>query len=218
MCREGGQESDIGGLMAWICTEVGARAAWIRDPTEGPGGKQRWKSVEQLMESVKRWQRHKPEAGLTDYLKQVTLDARESDKDDDPNKVALMTIHSAKGLEWPIAFVIGCQEGYLPHHRVVQDGGDVGEERRLFYVAVTRARRHLFLTWSRMRKTYHGSEPSRPSRFLAEVPDELCEKVDRTQGGGEVEKTETKKRFADLLSRYGSGGSGGGRGGGGGRR
>ena len=208
-----GQGRDLAGLVAWLCEETGARAAWIRDPTEGPGGYARWRSVEQLMETMKRWQRRKPRAGLQDFLQQITLDAREDGRDDaDADKVSLMTIHSAKGLEWPVCFVIGCQEGYMPHHRVVEEGGDVSEERRLFYVAITRARRHIFLSYARTRKTFQGSEPSRPSRFLAEIPEDLVDKVERTRGGGEVEKTETRSRFADLLSGLGGRPGPGGRG------
>jgi DNA helicase-2/ATP-dependent DNA helicase PcrA len=195
---------DIEGIVMHLCERTGARAAWIRDPTEGPGGESRWRSVEQLVEHMRKWSQDNPDGKVADYLKQVTLDARTDEGEEEGKEaVALMTIHSAKGLEWPVCFVVGCQEGLLPHQRTLDEGADLSEERRLFYVAMTRAREVLYLTRARRRKTFRGTEPARPSRFLADLPDASIENVDRTTGSVELEKTETKARFADLLDRLG---------------
>ena len=196
--------SDIAGIVEHLCERTGARAAWIRDPTEGPGGESRWRSVEQLLDHMRRWSEDNPEGKVGDYLKQVTLDARTDDGEEEGKEaVSLMTIHSAKGLEWPVCFVVGCQEGLLPHQRTLDEGADLSEERRLFYVAMTRARELLYLTRARRRKTFRGTEPARPSRFLDDLPEESIEGVDRTTGSVELEKAETKARFADLLKRLG---------------
>ena len=195
--------ADIAGAAAWICMECGARDAWIRDPTEGPGGETRWKNVEYLMESMRKWQRSNPRATLTEYLRKVTLDARSDREDGETDGVSLMTIHASKGLEWPVCFVVGCQDGVLPHQRTLDDGGDTSEERRLFYVAITRAREVLYLTRARVKRTFHGTEPSRPSRFLSDVPEEHREDIDRARGDVKEERDENKARFAALLAGLG---------------
>ena len=86
-----------------------------------------------------------------------------------------MTLHNAKGLEYPIVFVAGCEEGVFPHQRALDEGG-IEEERRLFYVAVTRAMRELYLTYARRRSVFGASTYGLASRFLDEIPAELCER------------------------------------------
>ena len=102
---------------------------------------------------------------LTDFLENVTLDSdREDEEDKAGDAVTLITMHSCKGLEFPHVYVIGLEDGLLPHTRSKVEG-TLDEERRLFYVAVTRARRHLLLTWSRSRQP-GGRATRQPSRFL----------------------------------------------------
>ncbi|MGM0574334.1 MAG: ATP-dependent helicase [Myxococcota bacterium] len=194
-------DGDLARIVGDLCEAIGARAAWIRDPTEGPGGHARWRHVEYLMEGMRRWRERNPDGDVGDFLKSVTLDRRNQAEDDHADAVTMMTVHGSKGLEWPVCFVIGCQEGSMPHQRTIDDGGDISEERRLFYVAITRARRRLFLTHSRLRIKFHGAEPARPSRFLGDIPDDHREDEDRSRGGGEPGRDETKQRFADLLDR-----------------
>ena len=141
---------------------------------------------------------------LTDFVRKVVLDARAPSDDDDKNAVALMTLHAAKGLEWPVCFMVGCQEGLIPHQRVIEDG-DVTEERRLFYVGLTRARRVAFLTLAKVRRKFKGTEATRPSRFLREIPAEHRLDEERAPGGGEVHKREQLKRFEELRARFGGG-------------
>ena len=85
----------------------------------------------------------------------------------------LMTMHSAKGLEFPIVFIIGMEEGVFPHSRALNDNDELEEERRLAYVGITRAEKQLFLTCARMRTLFGRTNANMPSRFLQEVPDEL---------------------------------------------
>lgn len=189
-------------LLNFICDKTNAREAWIRDPTEGPGGHQRWRNVERLIRSLEGFVQRKPGADLLDFLRLLALDKREAGEEDERDEVALMTLHAAKGLEWPVCFVVGCQEGLIPHQKSIETG-DVSEERRLFYVGITRARRHCYLSYARTRRKFRGSEPTRPSRFLRDIPAEHREDLDRGKGGEEVERSEAKSRFAALRAQLG---------------
>jgi superfamily I DNA/RNA helicase len=110
---------------------------------------------------------------LGEFLRNTAL-TRDSAEDDDEAKrgrVTLMTLHSAKGLEFPYVFLVGLEEELLPHKRTIETGADLGEERRLCYVGMTRARRRLWLTHAQFRQKYGKLEPRTPSRFLQELPE-----------------------------------------------
>ncbi len=137
-------------------------------------------NIESLIGSIERWENN-PEAGeptLYNYLNRITLLSRD-DMDDDENlgKVNLMTIHASKGLEFPVVFIAGTEEGLIPHGRAVDEGGDaaIEEERRLFYVAITRARDKLLISSCRSRRRQNSNVESQPSRFLDEIPPHLVE-------------------------------------------
>jgi DNA helicase-2/ATP-dependent DNA helicase PcrA len=111
---------------------------------------------------------------LTDFLADVALVSDvDSLSSGEVNALTLLTLHSAKGLEFPVVFVTGLEEGILPHSRSFDDVEQMAEERRLTYVGLTRAEDRLFLTYAFMRTRYGESEPSVPSRFLKDVPPEL---------------------------------------------
>ncbi len=112
---------------------------------------------------------------LEQFLQEIALKADSDSRRDDEGLVTLMTLHNAKGLEYPIVFVTGCEEGVFPHQRALDEGG-LEEERRLFYVAVTRAMRELYLTYARRRSVFGASTYGLASRFLDELPAELCER------------------------------------------
>ncbi|HEY3971231.1 MAG TPA: 3'-5' exonuclease, partial [Solirubrobacteraceae bacterium] len=122
---------------------------------------------------------------LEQFLQEIALKADGDSRKDDEGLVTLMTLHNAKGLEYPIVFVAGCEEGVFPHQRALDEGG-IEEERRLFYVAVTRAMRELYLTYARRRSVFGASTYGLASRFLDEIPAELCEREElpaRAPGG-----------------------------------
>jgi len=189
-------------LVGWLIDELGAREAWIRDPTEGPGGDRRWRNVEALVKLLRGWENRHPRGDIRDWLRAVALDAKDAGDEPSEDAVVMLTLHAAKGLEWPVCFVVGCQEGIIPHQRTLEsDDGDITEERRLFYVGITRARRSCYLTLAKVKMSLHGAEPSRPSRFLREVPHEHREDVDRVKGPDPNEptaKAEQLDRFAAL--------------------
>lgn len=126
-------------------------------------------NIEQFINSVEEFEQNNTDADISKFLESVSL-ISESDTSDDGDKVTLATVHSAKGLEFPVVFVVGLEEGIFP---VKRDGEcDIEEERRLMYVAVTRAERRLYLTCSRKRIRYGSIKDCLPSRFLTEVDGE----------------------------------------------
>jgi len=114
------------------------------------------------------------EPSLEEFLQQLALVADADVRVDDEGLVTLMTLHNAKGLEYPIVFIIGCEEGVFPHSRALDEGG-LEEERRLCYVGITRAERDLYLTSARSRTTFGTRNFGGPSRFLSEIPAQLTD-------------------------------------------
>ncbi len=114
-------------------------------------------------------------APLEEFLQQISLLSDQDSLEEERELVTLMTVHNAKGLEYDTVFVIGCEDGAFPHMRALEEGGEE-EERRLCYVAITRARRRLYMTWARERRLFGRSERNLPSRFIDELPIELTER------------------------------------------
>ena len=138
---------------------------------------------------------------LKDFLAGITLDDRD-DEDDIEKKsgVCLITMHAAKGLEFPQVYIVGVEDGVLPHSRSL-DEGTLDEERRLFYVGITRARERLTLTYCAKRTRYGQQERCRPSRFLQEIPEALYEFTDYEKlMKTPVSEEEAEDFFADLHS------------------
>jgi DNA helicase-2/ATP-dependent DNA helicase PcrA len=119
---------------------------------------------------------------LGDFLQQVSLVADADTRDDDAGLVTLMTLHNAKGLEYPIVFIIGCEDGVFPHSRALEEG-ELEEERRLCYVGITRAERDLYMTCARQRTVFGAHGYAIPSRFLAEIPPELTDRGEQRPRG-----------------------------------
>ncbi|MBI4456347.1 MAG: UvrD-helicase domain-containing protein [Acidobacteria bacterium] len=113
---------------------------------------------------------------IQEFLDHAALSS-DSDDLDLRARITLLTMHNAKGLEFPVVFIVGCEEGLFPHIRSNETAEDLEEERRLCYVAMTRAQRKLYITYARMRRMYGGDIPglAQPSRFIAEIPTHLLE-------------------------------------------
>jgi DNA helicase-2/ATP-dependent DNA helicase PcrA len=118
------------------------------------------------------------EGTLDEFLQEIALKADADSRRDDDGLVTLMTLHNAKGLEYPVVFIVGCEDGVFPHSRAI-DEGSLEEERRLFYVGITRAERNLYLTYARRRMVFGSQTGGLRSRFLDELPAEL---LDRHEG------------------------------------
>ncbi len=141
-------------------------------------GEDRLQNVEELLRAARDWEEE--EAGtLSDFLDSVALTAKaEEPGGDAPEEaVTLMTLHNAKGLEFPTVFLVGLEENLLPHRNSLNRLEDLEEERRLFYVGITRAQDRLYLSYAEERETYGKREYTRPSRFLEDIPQELLKEV-----------------------------------------
>jgi DNA helicase-2/ATP-dependent DNA helicase PcrA len=121
-------------------------------------------------------------------LEQVALVADTDDLDGD-NRVVLMTLHAAKGLEFPVVFLVGCEEGVFPHNRALLDPHELEEERRLAYVGITRAREQLFVSHAWQRMLFGQTQYNPPSRFLSEVPAELFDRQGHVDAGYDSERS-----------------------------
>ena len=127
---------------------------------------------------------------LAEFLDHAALVA-DANSVDERAQVSLLTLHNAKGLEFPVVFIAGLEEGLFPHSRSAQSDAMLEEERRLCYVGMTRAEKRLYLTWARSRRRYGGGElqPSAPSRFLKEVPAALIDDLSERNARGHVDLT-----------------------------
>ena len=178
---EANQRRSVSEALRNLLSEVKLRDNVLKDTGSGEATQNRWSSVEFLLASVDKFERRawdqqfKPKWG--EYL--GNLDLKKKDEDEQPKDlVTLSTFHSSKGLEWPNVFILGVEEGTMPHKRTeaprLSDAisGDIEEERRLFYVGITRARDRLWLTRAATRVDRGRELEIRPSRFLDELPSE----------------------------------------------
>ncbi len=143
-------------------------------------GQDRVENLEQLVDTAARFEYEldKEETNpLTAFLAHAALEAGEAQMDADEDGVQLMTLHSAKGLEFPVVFLVGLEEGLFPHSLSAEDPSRLEEERRLCYVGMTRAMRELYVTHAENRRLYGREDSPMPSRFLREIPPSLVEEV-----------------------------------------
>jgi DNA helicase-2/ATP-dependent DNA helicase PcrA len=143
----------------------------IQDGTDD--GEERWANLMELRNHAAEFDEIAAPEGLARFLEEVALVSDQDEMEDVPDRVTLITLHAAKGLEFPVVFIVGLEEGLLPHRRALEDERELEEERRLAYVGMTRAKDRLYLVHAHHRSTYGIGAQSEPSRFLAEVPEEL---------------------------------------------
>jgi DNA helicase-2/ATP-dependent DNA helicase PcrA len=163
----------VGDLLEALLHEVGYLDALEAERTIEAQG--RTENLQELVEVAREYDATAEEPSLESFLQQIALVADADTRQDDEGLVTLMTLHNAKGLEYPIVFIIGCEEGIFPHSRSV-DEGSLEEERRLAYVGITRAMRALTLTHARRRAVFGAASYGMPSRFLAEIPPDLVDR------------------------------------------
>jgi DNA helicase-2/ATP-dependent DNA helicase PcrA len=182
--------SPVAEILQAVLSETGYLEALAAERTVEAEG--RAENLEALVEGADEFDREREREGETEvpplegYLQQISLLSDQDSIEDEEELVTLMTLHNAKGLEYDTVFVIGCEDGAFPHMRALEEGSEE-EERRLCYVAITRARRRLYMTWARERQLFGRSERNLPSRFIDELPVELTERhssIPTTSGGG----------------------------------
>ena len=160
-------------------------------------------NIESLLNSMETWENDPDNfnPSLFTYLNRITLLSRDDgNNENDKGKVNLMTIHASKGLEFPVVFIAGAEEGLIPHARSVDDnGGNVEEERRLFYVAITRARDKLLISSCQKRRKQQSIVECTPSRFLDEIPENLVEYHEPSK---EVSQEKGHEYLMNMLSQF----------------
>ncbi len=178
--------------------------------SKDPQDEARVENLEELVSVAREFQRNNPEGRLPDFLNEVALVAAADELDDESGTVSLMTLHTAKGLEYEAVFLTGIEEGLLPHRMSFITPGGMAEERRLFYVGITRARKKLHISLAMTRTTFGESESATPSRYLQEIPTDLIDWRESGSGRG-LPTTRYRSSVADEQG-FGSGsgeGSGG---------
>lgn len=162
-------------------------------------------NIESLLQSLETWENGETASGgdpsLFTYLNRITLLSRDDMEDDSfKGKVNLMTIHASKGLEFPVVFIAGAEDGIIPHARSIEESEEnIEEERRLFYVAITRAQHKLFISACRHRKKMQAMVETEPSRFLDEIPPEL---VEYHEPAATVDMETAKNMMASLAAMF----------------
>jgi DNA helicase II / ATP-dependent DNA helicase PcrA len=150
--------------------------SFLRDGSEE--GESRWENIQELFNVASSFRKLPWKEALTKFLEEVALMTATDDFDEKTDKVTLMTLHQAKGLEFDIVFLVGLEEGILPHSRSIMEAKDIAEEVRLAYVGVTRARKHLYLLHAMSRKQFGARNMSLPSRILKAIPEELLDVIE----------------------------------------
>lgn len=161
----------------------------------------KYKNINTFLDLFQRWENDPDniDPNIYTYLNKISLITRDDDNEDESGKVNLMTIHASKGLEFEIVFLAGVESHLIPHARSVEeDQNNLEEERRLFYVAITRAKQKLYLTSCRTRKIMREKSDCSPSPFLEEIPKDL---IEFHQPDTEVTQEEAEDFFADMKAK-----------------
>lgn len=158
-----------------ILEEILQTSGYLRDLQEQgtDEAENRQENLNELINAVSQFQEDNEDASLEGFLSSASLASDLDNLDEGEEAVSLMTLHSAKGLEFPIVFLVGFEQGLLPHNRSLNDPLDLEEERRLCYVGITRAQEQLFLTHARERYSWGNVDSCAPSQFLSELPRDL---------------------------------------------
>ncbi len=169
----------------------------LNDPAQA---RKRIENIEQVVNSLALFEERNPAAGLAGFLERITLMDNQDgdDKEHGTNAVTLMSLHSSKGLEFEHVWLVGMEEELLPHKRSLEEDPGCAEERRLCYVGITRARRHLTISRCLTRRKYGTVEERHPSRFLAEIPEEL---LSDTSSENRCSESKSADLAADFFAR-----------------
>lgn len=161
---------------------------FIKDKGKKEEGEERWENLKELFSVTKKYDHLPPEEGRRTFLEEASLMSNQDEVDTDHNLVNLMTLHCAKGLEFPVVFIAGCEEGIFPHSRSLIDAWQMEEERRLCYVGVTRAKEKLYLIVAHARQLFGSTMVNPPSRFLSDIPSHLVEYINFSDNESNVDE------------------------------
>ena len=170
---EAAEELSISELFELMLDKTGYRLAL---ELCGDEGQERLENVKELATNIAQYEEETEEPSLSDFLEQIALISDIDSYDDSDDRVVLMTVHSAKGLEFDNVYLVGMEEGVFPGNQSIYAGPEeIEEERRLAYVAITRARKRLTITNAYTRMIFGTTNRNMPSRFLKEIPEQLCD-------------------------------------------
>lgn len=162
----------------------------------------RLENIEEFLSVTKAFEERSEDKTLVSFLTDLALisdlDKLDNDEDVSKGKVVLMTMHAAKGLEFPVVFIIGMEENVFPHSRSIGDNDEMEEERRLAYVGITRAEERLYLTCAQSRTLFGRSGYNNPSRFIAEISEDILEHVTLKQSAGTGRSQTTRRSVANT--------------------
>jgi len=178
-------------LVDRVVEDTGFRS-YIQNDDDRP--QERWENVLELRNTAQEFNAETPPDGLATLLERLSLVADVDSYEDAEDSITLITLHQAKGLEFPVVFMVGMEEGLLPHSRSIDSEDQLEEERRLCYVGMTRAEKRLYLTRAFHRTIFGSSQAGHVSRFLRDIPPELITSgsgISASNGGS------AKKGFAD---------------------
>ncbi len=177
-----GFRKDISGPVAPLAERVFAESGLEKSlASEGAEGKDAIANIEELISAAARYDQETENPSLIDYLQQISLFSDVDAYDAASERVAMMTLHSAKGLEFDTVFIVGVEEGLLPHERSADDGDETEEERRLFFVGITRAKTNLHVAFARYRQIRGQVLRTIPSQFLFELGLEFSESAPQSE-------------------------------------
>ncbi len=163
------QELSLTGLMDAILEQTGYKAYILNEED----GEERWENIQELYTVARDYNELSPAEALAAFLEKASLYSDTDELNEKVEATTLITLHQAKGLEFPVVFIIGMEEGLLPHRRSMEDPDELEEERRLCYVGVTRARQRVYLLHTYHRNLFGNSAATIPSRFLEDIPPHL---------------------------------------------
>ncbi len=166
------EEKEIQEFFDDVITKTGYMASLDLDKETAEERKQ---NVNELLNNLIKYMQENEDGTLSGFLEEVALMTDIDNYNADAESAVMMTLHSAKGLEFPVVFIVGVEEGLFPGNQVMYDPSEVEEERRLCYVGITRAKERLYITNARSRMIYGNTSLTRPSRFISEIPDELLD-------------------------------------------
>ena len=187
-------------LISEILKEVLAKTGYTKalELENTAQAESRIENLDEFLTVAMEFEEENAENSLAEFLESITLSSDIDGMEDTENSVTLMTLHSAKGLEFPVVFLIGMEEGLFPSYRSIGETRELEEERRLCYVGITRAKEHLFLTCARQRTIFGSTSCNKVSRFIEEIPKELLEGADELTKSNKV-KEETEWTYGNKL-------------------
>ncbi len=172
--------------------EVSGYRAFLK--SQGDEGEMRLENIEELKSTMIKYSDEAEEPSLSGFLEEISLFTDVDNLDQDGDYVVMMTMHSSKGLEFPTVFVVGMEENIFPSQRSLESEAEIEEERRLAYVAITRAKRELYLSHSNQRMLFGMTNRNRKSRFLEELPEELLNE----ESEGLIQQSDFEREYSDV--------------------